>query len=64
MKRMKFMDDAKAVVGCGNIAEFVRISDDRLKWCYIVANVKVRYKTLSMTYLKHFKVNAFIFQEL
>ena len=41
-QRMKFMDGVKAVVGCGSIAEFVRMAEDRARWRYIVANVNIQ----------------------
>ena len=40
--RRKFRDGVKAVVGCGSIAEVVRIAEDRARWRYIVANINIQ----------------------
>ena len=39
---MKFMDDVKAVAGCGSVAEITRMAEDRTSWRYIVAKVNIQ----------------------
>ena len=41
-QRMKFMDGVKVVVGCGRIADVIRMAEDSPRWRYIIANVNIQ----------------------
>ena len=42
-QQMKSMDVVTAIVGCGRIAEIIRMAEDRSRWCYVVVSVNVQY---------------------
>ena len=40
-QRVKFMDGVKTLVGCRNVAEVIRLAENREEWRSIVANVNI-----------------------
>ena len=44
-QRNKYMDGVKALVGCREIGEVLRLAQDREQWSYIVANLNIEPAT-------------------